>query len=388
MRDRYNARLNLTTALSCSTVALSAAQRRACGGVELAGESSPPGGSAVSGSSNPICIYCGSSGPFSQEHAIPFCLGEFQGFATLPDRVCARCNNSIGGLERHFCRGASPESFFRRIVGVQGRKSHKPHNPFTEGVGERHPIDARIKDPVSGDTLLWEFVGRNEVRQVPQVVLSDESGGSRPIRITPTMTPEQLLASIHAAGLQHIDGYVVADPGEYPWVERLLAAIGKRMTEADEQRGPLHFSEWVNVGLEVGPEYFRAIAKIGFHYYLTASPALRGSEKELQPLRDFVLKGGDIDSFVEQRKLIILHEIPRAYGHIALAMWDQSHVEVYLQFFLGPDNPRPVTYCVKMAGRVPELSESHGFVGHLFANFPDGPQGHFRGQAMPLRTGG
>lgn len=341
----------------------------------------------LSDSPNATCIYCGSAGPFAEEHAIPFCLGEFEGFSTLADRVCGPCNNTIGHLERHFCRGASPESFFRRILGIKGRKSHKPHNPFTDGIGGLEPIDVQIRDPDTRDSLLWEFLGPGEVRQVPQIVLRGENG-THSIRISATMKPEELRRRIEDAGyaVDKIDAYAVVSPDERPWVTSLLKGIGKTMEFPDEQRPPLRFSDWVKVDLQVGPKYFRAVAKIGFHYCLSVLHQLRGDEAEFQPLRAFIVEGGAVDSFVEQQRLIILRQIPVAYGHIALAMWEAACLKVYLQFFIGPDNPRPIAYCVKLSERLPGSLQDSGFVGHVFVYFPDGPHGRFRGKAIPLRA--
>jgi hypothetical protein len=105
-------------------------------------------------------------------------------------------------------------------------------------------------------------------------------------------------------------------------------------------------------------------------------------------VRDFILRGGDVASYVEQRKLIILRKIPVAYGHIALAMWEGNCVKVYLQSFLGPDNPRPITYCVKIPEGLLLPSDTNGFVCHRFAYYPDGRRGRFWGQAIPLTTAG
>lgn len=340
----------------------------------------------MGGSHNPACIYCGSSGPFSAEHTMPVCLGEFRGFPPLTNRVCSRCNNQIGRLERHFCRGASPESFFRQRAGIKGRRTHKKHNPFREGVGSLGPLEVRIRDPATGDRVLWEFIGHDEVQYVPQIVLRDKDGGRQPILISPTMDPEELKSRVEAAGPDCDVDYLNADPEDHPWIKRLLAGIGKQMTGPAEPRRSVRFREPVTVQVRVGPEYFRAIAKIGFHYFLAASSVLQGDEKELEPLRGFILEGGDVESHVKWRKRPILPEVPAVSGHVALAMWEQVRIKVYLQFFLSPDWPRPTTYCVQITDRLPQPLQGRGFIGHLFAYYPGGRSGRCWGQAVQIES--
>lgn len=317
---------------------------------------------------------------------MPFGLGEFEDFPTLRNSVCGGCNNLIGALERHLCRGASPESFYRRIVGVKGRKGHKPHNPFTEGVGGYDPISVHIPDPESGDSILWEFLGPGEVRQVPQVVLRGD-GGSCSIRISVDTGPDELTRSIEATGFCTDQiAYALASYDEQGWVARLLKGVGKAVKFPEKQRPPFRISDWVKVDYQVGPEYFRAVAKIALHYWLTAVPEVRGDEAELEPIRSYILRDGPVESFVRQRKSRILAQVPPYYVHVLAVKWEPSHVLAHLQFFLGQDNPNPIAFRVKLADRLPRSVSPSGSVGHVFTYFPQGPRGRYSGEAISLTT--
>jgi hypothetical protein len=54
------------------------------------------------------------------------------------------------------------------------------------------------------------------------------------------------------------------------------------------------------VTFAVKEPYFRALAKIGFHYYLSRSRrGYRGDEPMFDDVRRFILDGGDVDQFFQ-----------------------------------------------------------------------------------------
>lgn len=68
------------------------------------------------------CIYCGEEKEMSAEHYLPECLGRFENFESLDDRVCRDCNNNCEReLEDQLCR-AGELGFVRYALGIQGKK--------------------------------------------------------------------------------------------------------------------------------------------------------------------------------------------------------------------------------------------------------------------------
>ncbi|MDZ4802707.1 MAG: hypothetical protein SGI92_31485 [Bryobacteraceae bacterium] len=85
---------------------------------------------------------------------------------------------------------------------------------------------------------------------------------------------------------------------------------------------------------EVSSAYFRALAKIGFHYVLTHIPTIVGNEPEFRPLREFIRYGtGEPDRFLHR-----LDETPAANGppgHVLTAVAIPESITVNMQFFIG-----------------------------------------------------
>jgi hypothetical protein len=101
----------------------------------------------------------------------------------------------------------------------------------------------------------------------------------------------------------------------------------------------------------VDDKYFRAIAKIGFHYVLKHL-AFRGDEDEFAGIRKFIMEGGDISAFVSHSKEQIME--PAKWGMVTNIASTQSKL----------------------------YSES----GHAFVYYPDGPQGGFAGAMQKLEA--
>jgi hypothetical protein len=68
------------------------------------------------------CFYCGEPAD-SLEHPLPAAFGKFEGAPYLRDRICVKCNNSLGVLDEQLTR-CGPEALLRRVYGVQGRATH------------------------------------------------------------------------------------------------------------------------------------------------------------------------------------------------------------------------------------------------------------------------
>jgi hypothetical protein len=97
----------------------------------------------------------------------------------------------------------------------------------------------------------------------------------------------------------------------------------------------------------VSVAYFRAVAKVAFHYFLWACPVLKGNEPSLAPLRSFILDGiGPWRDFVEfdapqflpwlQKRMV-----PVRTSHYFYASLTPEEATATVQFFVGPDLSTP-----------------------------------------------
>ena len=93
--------------------------------------------------------------------------------------------------------------------------------------------------------------------------------------------------------------------------------------------------------VEITPAYFRALAKIGFHYALKYVPTITGSEGAFGPLRDFIRYGtGNASHFLSPCETATNPNGPPGHLLTAVAAPDNPIV-VNMQFFSGCNDTLP-----------------------------------------------
>ena len=132
-------------------------------------------------------------------------------------------------------------------------------------------------DIQTGKNVLLEVIGENEVRQLRHASFVAEDDTVHVIRITDGMTPEQFRAKFDALGIARFKtGECFSAPEERTWVDSLLSTL-KIQTKGEwtlPASGPIGYGPSA-IKFTVTSRYFRCIAKIGFHYFLTKMPHFR-----------------------------------------------------------------------------------------------------------------
>jgi len=290
-----------------------------------------------------LCIYCKEREANAREHYLPQCLGRFQNFEPLLERVCKPCNNEIGGeLEREFCR-RSPEAIVRSVNWIKGQKrgSQKNRRPARiyqpEKVGGRH-LYLFAPDPERGYDVLWQTDERpGTIKEISQLLILDVNGEpERHIPIPTDITTREELIELfrsHSITGTISNALVIASSGDEDRVQRLFAAIGVdvplQRRKGGKIPGPQRFTG------EVGPAYFRTLAKIGFHYALRYIPTIIGSEGAFRAVREFIRYGtGEAGQFLSPCDTAENGNGPPGHILTAIAPPD-GPVIVNMQFFAG-----------------------------------------------------
>ncbi len=337
-----------------------------------------------------VCLYCPKEA-HSLEHPLPAAFGEFKDAPFLEDRVCTLCNNErLGVLDEQLSR-CGPEAVLRRFFGVQGRATHDKVNPHYRGSAGGRRLEMKAYDTEMGMEVELESL-HGQVRQSRQIVVVEASGKTHQLPIPPDLRdPEVLRASYLKLGVtQPVDTRVVCDPEEREWVEPLIKAAWPSVSFGERGLGARNYKEGAIVKLQLTDRYFRAVAKIGFHYFLTQFPAYDGSEPCFSGIRDFIINdGGGLDrvnTFVGARENPLLGPMMcggRPDGWIAHVVCAEIRDELlaHVQLFVCKDYLAP-TYTVRLAANV-GCTGVQG-TGHIYRYFVEGPRGKFSGEARQL----
>jgi hypothetical protein len=328
------------------------------------------------------CIYCGEEKVMSAEHYLPECLGRFENFETLDDRVCRDCNNRCGReLEDQLCR-AGELGFARYALGLQGKKNKEDVNPFKRGSSGSSPLEMKGRISERDPEIRLQLVKGNSdiytvgIDYLTQIILIMESGEVHHIIIPDDMTePEPFEEKVKALNLNEKikEVRLIASEGEQERLDKLSSVLPIEQNVVWE---PLPTGEKIQTTTqyEITDRYFRAIAKIGFHYLLKYLP-FRGDEPIFGGIRRFIMEGGNIAEFVTWNRDQIIEQVkagyvPTTYCHLIIAKANERRIWCHLQFFLGP-NSIPYVFTVEIAKNDSAL---HYFFasGHQYCLYPDG----------------
>ena len=117
------------------------------------------------------CIYCGSNGPFSDEHVVSAGLGGDDAAWLLEDCVCRVCNTDIfSKLETKFLR-SSPAALGRLFLQQRTRDAGSQ-----TGVPSIQPNVTLYRDPNSGLLLAAEMGVKGKTTVLPQIVAIPREG--------------------------------------------------------------------------------------------------------------------------------------------------------------------------------------------------------------------
>ena len=215
-----------------------------------------------------------------------------------------------------------------------GRKPRGHRSSFQpQRIGGKH-LWFQARDPESGYVLLWQpDTIPGSVKPLSQFVILDE--GHRQIGLVPIPTginTGRELAKLfkeHQIKFPIASVYLKAATGDEDRIKAMLGDWGRTVELTKANPGPVPGPQMFRG--EVTHAYFRALAKIGFHYVLTHIPTIVGNEPEFRPLREFIRHGlGDF--------LQCLDETPATNGppgHVLTAVAVSGRVAVNMQFFIG-----------------------------------------------------
>lgn len=338
-----------------------------------------------------VCLYCSNEGD-SLEHPLPAAFGEFQDAPLLEDRICTPCNNNrLGLLDQQLSR-CGPEAVLRRFFGVQGRTTHETVNPHYRGSAGGRRLEMMAYDAEMGMEVELECL-QGQVRQSRQIVVVDSLGKAHHLPIPFDLRdPEVLRASYLRLGVtQPKDTRLICDPSERVWLEPLLKVAFPSVSFGEMASCAANYENGAVVKLELNDRYFRALAKIGFHYFLTQFLTYSGSEPCFSEIRNFIIDdGGGIDrinTFIGQRQNPLLGPMmcgarPDGWrAHVVCTEVRGEELLAHVQLFVCEEYRAPV-YTVRLG--VNPGGVGIRAAGHAYKYFEDGRKGKFSGEAHAL----
>jgi len=252
------------------------------------------------------CLYCPAEAN-SLEHVLPAAFGEFKDAPNLDNYICAPCNNGpLGLLDQQIAR-CGPEGLLRKFYNVQGREKHEKVNPFARGSAGGRRIEFSTFDRELGVEVNLE-IEKGVVRQMCQLIFVEKaSGKAHNLPLHEGMTAIELREEFDRLKvIEPFETRASFNPGEREWVERIVKEVCPTVTFS-ESVPHSKIIETPEAKFELGERYYRAIAKIGFHYFLTQFRKYTGHEDIFSKIRNFIYQDTDkpvshVNDFISVRQ--------------------------------------------------------------------------------------
>ncbi|MCH8843362.1 MAG: hypothetical protein IID61_10340 [SAR324 cluster bacterium] len=294
------------------------------------------------------CIYCSDSFDAARgegDHIIPAAFGEFRG-DTRFRRICPACNQRIGRSEEQLLR-CGLESLLRRRANPRGRRGRRQGSGPGKAAHGTPPPQLTIAHDDHRELVMLDPEDSSQVLPVDLLVIHDDADNEEFVRLFPGMSLLALQEKIRSLRIKRKTTWLHCDEYRYEeylqLVEKALPG-GKPQRHADTEAG-VHPVQGTTKFI-LTDHYFRAIAKIAFHYYLAHTRrSVRGDEPGFAPIRDFIMNGGEKDQFFHAsgRQFVPPHGTlgpgcltPANWCHMLVADEREEVVVSKVQLFIGP----------------------------------------------------
>ena len=329
-------------------------------------------------SMNNHCIYCNASNPqWAKAHVVPRLMGTFKNQPTLLKKVCKDCDTVIGECEALLSK-CTIEGVLLKHIGIVGRHKGTSSSPFRRGHSGHPPIKLTTAIPGYDQTARVEPIGdSHNVDLIPQLIITDKHGSREEIAIN---NPDCinisewsiLLTKCLQGHVKDLDIVGLSDE-QYALISHVFRELGITHDPIENLTiSPVVKQQALVKGAsEFDDRYFRAIAKIAFHYFLLHTKVFDGYESEYNTIRRFIRYGeGDVSSFLTKHSQPIAHDTagrdrPPYYGHVLRTDLDSNSISVCVQLFIGHDY-LPDWYKVKLSQKQQVIFLQTEEFGHYY----------------------
>lgn len=235
--------------------------------------------------------------------------------------------------------------------------------------------------------ILWELVpdqanpGKRTCAPMSQLVFMSKDGGRilrLPFRLG-KWTVERVRKIAKAQGVTGEQIVAIANSeeefAEMKALTDALAPDGKEGEVAALVAGAEIIGE---MKAPISDQYLRAVAKVGFHYFLKYFPAFTGFEPEFDEIKRYIYKGEAGRTIVQPVEEPFLRDLLQKgarlnkWCHLLSAESKESGIEARMQFFAGP-NVNPIVWSVVLTDKPSKCIQT---TGHAFVYFDEAKDGY------------
>ena len=330
------------------------------------------------------CLYCNAA-PNSEEHPLPAGLGKFVGGPTLLGRLCKACNNGPVGILDEQLLHAGPAAVLRRRFSVEGRKRKKKINPFYRGSAGAPPVEVKSWDENFGSDVLLEPLEGQHAEHLVQMIVEDQTGRQIFIPLTTSTAAADIRRRIQEMQPEgNINVRLIWAPDREAWAVDLFRELWPGR-EIPEPRAGANLFRGAVAKFQTTDRYYRAIAKMAFHYFLTQFPYYSGHEPIIDDIRAFIVNDSQaavdntlINDFINVYSAPLVPSLGHRLGHLICAEIRDNVCYGHVELFVSTGSRMPA-----FRVRLGALTEHTYGKRHatFFEYYPTQREGKYSGEA-------
>jgi hypothetical protein len=285
------------------------------------------------------CIYC--LGKVDEEHigdhVIPATLGVFQKDNQFK-HICIACNNYIGtNIESVFLECSYIRYFRDLVLGGMDRDRRKFSGWKKKVKGINGPT-INVKDDFAD--LNGEMIGPLTIAPYDQIIIEKDNEESLKIRLDPNMSEETIRGILEPLNLKKGDRIKFdCDQESTEIYVQKFKNINHNIEyeHVSTREAGIHLRKAM-IEMQISPEYYRTIVKIAFHFFLTNTDTIRGSDQSFERTRNFIINGGEFPGImlrIDRKDIIDFSEINTqdTFKHTLGHFTNKNDIFVYVSLF-------------------------------------------------------
>jgi hypothetical protein len=339
------------------------------------------------------CIYCGVYFDTSKgegDHVLPVQLGEFRNDQRFR-RICPNCNSKIGHSEQQLL-ACAPEAFFRRLVNPKvPSKRQRGKSPVKGAMGVPSP-ESTIDHGDHRELVYRSSENPMNAYPVDQIVIHDDKENEYFIKLFSGMKKKHIEEQMTKKGITKVQK--IWFHFDDPKGDEFENLIDEAFPDLQKHRLPYREAGIIQIDgritFKFNDHYFRAVAKMAFHYYLIHSRrGYRGDETIFNPIRNFIMNGGDHKPFFNQegpKFEMPFGDLPSGgvitpdgWCHVLSAYEEEKCIVAYVQLFVGR-GCIPQSYHVKLAEMDNNIVVPKAIWGHVYLYDKTASKDHYAGE--------
>jgi hypothetical protein len=269
---------------------------------------------------------------------MPSTFGVFRGDKRFRN-ICPACNSRFGQYEGQL-KSCGPEGILRVICFAEKCPAALDDQPFRATLGGSKPHFV-YNDPDLG-AIVYTYDKDGKLIRAEQLIIDGENGERQWILLKHGMHWKALKGEFDKLRIQGAFKLnAITHKDRFEEHRKLIKKVFEKSCSDSIPLDSGENTQVVNTKFRVTDYYFRAIAKMAFHYYLVFGNNIDYAyDSGFDKIKKFIYSGGNYKETIRETNGFLAEQfenaVPKEWSHLLAACEENGNVTVYVRLFWNP----------------------------------------------------